>query len=516
VMAEGDSRDTLPEVVQRSHGHPGWLGRLFGFFGTRAVTVATSLERLQHHCTQWADRTTAPHTVVTLAGLATETLMEYGQREAAWRMARWLQARQLADGSVSESRAPEAVFTVTAAALRAWLACMPELAQFESPAQKAAQFLRQWIGGEGRIIPPKTRSWNYEGDGPFREPPDLTPLLRAGRRWPDTDWTTAALRGIDYWLTHTHRHSQPETTGALVRRAFLYLEWNRRQDALPLVERMDRLQLASGALPEREGQRVVHLSTVAQAALVWFRLYNRARGESAMRFLQRHLTPQGSLPATVNAGTGRDQEEDPLALKYYLDATLWRVRCAAHAKLREEAPLDGSDPRLQKARIWVQGLAAGALVADLGCGTGRYLRYLASWFPQLRWVGIDFLPEALERVPRGIKTIEGSLLRVPVADGAFHGVLMVDTLADVLLPEQVLLEVIRILRPGGRLLLIEPVAKGRLCPESPWGQPLTLQQVEKLLRGSCQQIGAETFAVGGGTFSSRSYAAITAIKMPRS
>ncbi|WP_297036754.1 hypothetical protein, partial [Thermogutta sp.] len=68
----------------------------------------------------------------------------------------------------------------------------------------------------------------------------------------------------------------------------------------------------------------------------------------------------------------------------------------------------------------------------------------------------------------------------------------------------------------GRLLLIEPVAKGRLCPESPWGQPLTLQQVEKLLRGSCQQIGAETFAVGGGTFSSRSYAAITAIKMPRS
>ena len=515
-MANGESPETLPAAVEKPHRRTSWLGRLFGFLGGRAVTVATTLERLQHHCQQWADRGSAPHTVVTLAGLATETLMEYGQREAAWRTARWLEARQLADGSVSESRAPEAVFTVTAAALRAWLACLPELAQFESCAQKAAQFLRQWIGGEGRVVPPKTRSWNYEGADPFREPPDLTPLLRAGRRWPDTDWTTAALRGIDYWLTHGHRHSQPETTAALVRRAFLYLEWNRRQEALPLVETMDRLQLASGALPEREGQRVVHLSTVAQAALIWFRLYNQARGENAMRFLQRHLMPHGSLPATVNAGTNRDQEEDPLALKYYLDATLWRVRCFAHAKLREEVPLDASDPRLQKARSWAQGLPAGAFVADLGCGTGRYLRYLASWFPQLRWVGIDFLPEALERVPKGIKTVEGSLLRVPVPEAAFHGVLMVDTLADVLLPQQALLEVVRILRPGGRLLIIEPVAKGRLCPESPWAEPVTLQQVEKLLRETCQQTHAETFVVSGGTFSSRSYAAISATKMPRS
>ncbi|MGB9689270.1 class I SAM-dependent methyltransferase [Thermogutta sp.] len=515
-MANGDYREALPAAVDRTDRRANWLGRLVAWLGGRGVTVGTSLERLHHHCQQWADRTTAPPTVVTLAGLATETLMEYGQREAAWRMARWLEARQLSDGSVSESRAPEAVFTVTAAALRAWLACLPELAQFEFCAQKAAQFLRQWIGGEGRILPPKTRSWNYEGDGPFRETPDLTPLLRAGRRWPDTDWTTAALRAIDYWLTHGHRHNQPETTGALVRRAFLYLEWSRRQDALALVEKVDRLQLASGALPEREGQRVVHLSTVAQASIVWFRLYNQTRGENAMRFMQRHLTPQGSLPTTVNAGTNRDQEEDPLALKYYLDATLWRVRCAAHAKLREEVPLDSSDPRLQKARTWAQGLPSGSLVADLGCGTGRYLRYLASWFPQLRWVGIDFLPEALEQVPRGIKTIEGSLLRVPVSERAFHGVLMVDTLADVLLPDQVLREVIRILRPGGRLLLIEPATKGRLCPQTPWGQALSLQAIERLLRGSCQQTSVETFAVSGGTFSSRSYAAIIAIKMPRS
>lgn len=508
-----DSEPSMADQQTRSLERPKkrWFG-LLDFLRPRPPLLQRSIERIREFCEKWEERSSVPPGIGMLAGLCMETLVEFGQREAAWRIGRWLQARQLPDGSLSESRAPEPVFHATSAALRGWLAASPEIAQFEAPAQKAAQHLRSWISSEGRLIPPKSRPWNMETGVLFREPPDLTPLLQAGRRWPDTDWTTAALRGVDYWLSRTHRHFPPETSSALARRAHLLLEWERRPDVLPLAEKLDKLQLPSGGLPEREGQRLVLFATVAQAALVWFRLFNQDRGEAAYRFLERHVTPFGSLPISLGSGTDRDKEEDPLATKYFLDAALWRVRCAYRLQIRQQLPLDVEDPRLLRARRWAASFPEGALVADLGCGTGRYLRHLASWLPQLRWVGIDFVPEALEQIPKGIKTIHGSLLRIPVPGHTFHGALVVDTLSDCILPKQAIAEVLRVLRPGGSLLIMEQVTKGRLTSQNPWAQPISLHELESELQSACEVLTREEFSIPGGAFTKTSYLAVTAVK----
>lgn len=508
--ASGLNHDTKAAVPKR----PKWLD-LFRFFRPPQPLLHKSIERLQQFCDRWEERSSAPPGVITLAGLCLETLMEFGQREAAWKIGRWLQARQLPDGSLSESRAVEPVFHATAAALRGWLACLPELNQFETPAQKAAQHLRLWVEGEGRVRPPRIRSWNFDVEGLFREPPDLTPLLRAGRRWPDTDWTTAALRGIDYWLNHSHKHFAAETAGAMARRAHLCLEWERRKEAIELAEQLDRLQLPSGAVPEKQGQRLILLTTVGQAALVWFRLSNQNRGDAAFRFMERHLTPQGSLPHSYGSGSNRDQEEDPLATKYFLDAAIWRVRCAYRSQIHRETPLEADDPRLLLARNWASTLPTGAVVGDLGCGTGRYLRFLSSWLPQLKWIGIDFVPEALQRVPKGIKTLEGSLLRIPLPDQTFHAVLVVDTLPDCILPRQAVAEIGRVVKPGGRILIMEQAVKGRLTSASPWSQPISVHELEHQLRPMCEQLTAQQISLAGSAFSRANYVVLSAVKKPR-
>lgn len=513
-MSEAET--SMPSRPTESLARPKkrWFG-LLDFLRPRPPLLQRSIDRIREFCEKWEERSSAPPGICMVAGLCMETLVEFGQREAAWRIGRWLQARQLPDGSLSESRAPEPVFHATSAALRGWVSALPELSQFEAPAQKAAQHLRNWIGGEGRLLPPKSRPWNMDMEMLFREPPDLTALLRAGRRWPDTDWTTAALRGVDYWVSRTHRHFPPESTAALVRRAYLLLEWDRRPEVLPLAEKLDKLQLPSGGLPEREGQRLVLFATVAQAALVWFRLFNQDRGEAAYRFLERHLTPLGSLPVSLGSASDRDKEEDPLATKYFLDAALWRVRCAYRLQIRQQLPLDAEDPRLLRARTWAASFPEGALVADLGCGTGRYLRYLASWLPQLRWVGIDLVPEALEQVPKGIKTIHGSLLRIPVPEHTFQGVLLVDTLSDCVLPKQAIAEALRVTRPGGSILVMEPVTKGRLTSQNPWAQPISPHELEVELRPACDKLSREEFSIAGGAFTKTTYLAVTAVKKRR-
>ena len=370
--------------------------------------IESTLEYLVQSCQQWEEKTSASPPIILSAGLAMETMMHFGYREAAWRIGRWLQERQLPDGSLSESRAPEPVYSATAAATRGWLAALPELSQFETSAQKACVFLRQWVGEEGRLLPPRSRLWNYEPSMLFNEPPDLSPLLWAGRRWPDTDWTTVVLRAIDYWLHHGHRRFPAEQSSAIVRRALFYLDWGHRQEAIPLVEKLDKRQTVSGAVPEQDNGPVILTATVAQASLLWFRMFNESRGEQAYRFLEKRRLPDGSLPRSIRGTSENEREPDPLAAKYYLEATLWRVRCAYRARISHEEALDSEDPRLMMVRSLVAGLPQGSSLADLGCGTGRYLKFLSSWFPYHHWFGIDFVPEALEQIPRGIKTIEAA------------------------------------------------------------------------------------------------------------
>jgi len=490
-VAEPEDRSTSGQ----SRGFWSFFSQLFR---RSSGGIESTLEYLVQSCQQWEEKTSASPPIILSAGLAMETMMHFGYREAAWRIGRWLQERQLPDGSLSESRAPEPVYSATAAATRGWLAALPELSQFETSAQKACVFLRQWVGEEGRLLPPRSRLWNYEPSMLFNEPPDLSPLLWAGRRWPDTDWTTVVLRAIDYWLHHGHRRFPAEQSSAIVRRALFYLDWGHRQEAIPLVEKLDKRQTVSGAVPEQDNGPVILTATVAQASLLWFRMFNESRGEQAYRFLEKRRLPDGSLPRSIRGTSENEREPDPLAAKYYLEATLWRVRCAYRARISHEEPLDSEDPRLMMVRSLVAGLPQGSSLADLGCGTGRYLKFLSSWFPYHHWFGIDFVPEALEQIPRGIKTIEGNLLRIPVPDRSFHAVFSVDAVSHALLPKRAVLEMARITRPGGYILVIDRQQKSRSLGADPWEQPLTAEQVVDWLRPVARQTKVQQFGISAG------------------
>jgi len=97
-------------------------------------------------------------------------------------------------------------------------------------------------------------------------------------------------------------------------------------------------------------------------------------------------------------------------------------------------------------------------VLDAGCGTGGLLAALAVSAPLLRPVGLEF-SLAAHRAAAKLKTpvVRGSVNAMPFADASFDAAIAADVLCHVAVdPAAALLELRRVLRPGGRLVVNMP------------------------------------------------------------
>ena len=99
------------------------------------------------------------------------------------------------------------------------------------------------------------------------------------------------------------------------------------------------------------------------------------------------------------------------------------------------------------------------VVADLGCGSGTVAARLA---PRVaRVVGVDASPEMLEAArerTRGLSNVElldGDLAALPIADATCDAALLLLALTHVEEPARALAEMARILRPGGRAVVVD-------------------------------------------------------------
>lgn len=119
----------------------------------------------------------------------------------------------------------------------------------------------------------------------------------------------------------------------------------------------------------------------------------------------------------------------------------WRRRAARAAR----PPVDGS-------------------ALDVACGSGKLTGELRRLAARGLVVGLDFsgrmLQVAAAEVP-GPGYVRGDGLRLPFADGTFHAVTVAFGLRNFVDPERGLREMRRVLRPGGRAVVLEFVRPRR-------------------------------------------------------
>ena len=105
----------------------------------------------------------------------------------------------------------------------------------------------------------------------------------------------------------------------------------------------------------------------------------------------------------------------------------------------------------------LRDVAAPACVLDVGCGDGTAAGLAAQQNPGHRMIGLDWSASSLRQARRlGLTAVQAGIDGVPVASGAVDVVIMSELIEHLVDTDAALDEVLRVLKPGGSLLLSTP------------------------------------------------------------
>jgi malonyl-CoA O-methyltransferase len=135
------------------------------------------------------------------------------------------------------------------------------------------------------------------------------------------------------------------------------------------------------------------------------------------------------------------------------------------------------------------GDLSGKRVLDVGCGKGRFARVFHEQQPEAELWGLDISEEMLRFVPAGIQTRAGSMTELPFDDASFDHAYATESLEHAVEIEKAVAEICRVVKPGGRIVVIDKNAEhwGKLeTPE--WEKWFTKKELEKLLARHCRKV----------------------------
>jgi len=151
------------------------------------------------------------------------------------------------------------------------------------------------------------------------------------------------------------------------------------------------------------------------------------------------------------------------------------------------------DPRIYHVRLILEffGNLSGKRVLDVGCGKGRFARILHEGNADAKIFGMDISPEMLKFVPAGIGSVAGSMTSLPFTSQAFDFVYATESLEHAVEIETAVSELCRVLKPGGRLVIIDKNAEqfGKL-QTSAWEKWFDRKEVESLLKRDCGEVSS--------------------------
>ena len=154
----------------------------------------------------------------------------------------------------------------------------------------------------------------------------------------------------------------------------------------------------------------------------------------------------------ATTGSRPPGERDPAAVRAMFD------RIARRYDLLNAVLSFGADAGWRRRAARAADLGGSGRALDVACGSGRLTRELHRLAPGGLVVGLDFSLRMLEvaaEVAPGARYVRADALRLPFPEGSFEAVTMAFGLRNLTDAEAGLAEMLRVLRPGGRAVVLE-------------------------------------------------------------
>lgn len=426
-----------------------------------------------------------PHPYPEVTGYFIPTLINWGERGRAKQYARWLISIQREDGAWPGFASDVPYTFDTGQILKGLLAVVADVPEAESAVRKGCDWLLTQIGVDGSVGTPSKVIAKLPGGRVVSDTIHLyalEPLLSAAALFETPVYRDEAERAIAHYLGRadltafdTLAHFHAYVLEALV-------DLGHVDRALEGMETMARIQRRNGAVPAYRDVNWVCSTAQAQYSVIWHKLGDYERGSRAFRHLCSLQNPSGGFYGSY--GTGKNyfpREEISWAVKYFLDAYHLGISNSFRREIgRFPSTIQETDGRLQEVVRFCGELQHNRLL-DLGCGKGRYLRELQRLHPQADFHGVDISQEMLSYCPTDVTLRCGSLLALPYPSDHFDYVICIEALEHAVNVDRALAEISRVLRPGGRVLIVDKDASrlGKLDIEH-WEQWF---DAEAVLRG---------------------------------
>ena len=158
-------------------------------------------------------------------------------------------------------------------------------------------------------------------------------------------------------------------------------------------------------------------------------------------------------PSSSGAGGRRGSEPLPTGDAKAVAVRGMFDRISARYDLLNRTLTFGMDVAWRRRAVGSLDLPASSLVLDLACGTGDFCRELAR--SGYRPVGFDFAFGMLAHARTDAPLVQADALRLPAADGGADGITCGFALRNVVDLPALFAEMARVLRPGGRIAILE-------------------------------------------------------------